>query len=128
MAQTILIIDDDSFVSQALHDLLSFHELTGNILHASDGQKGLKIALESEPDAIFVDYNMPVMDGLTFVKELRAHSAQDSLPLVMMTAEDNLGSTSLIEMRSHCKGVLNKPFTFDEVFSVLDSVLGAAVA
>ena len=127
MARPILIVDDDSFVGQTLQDLLLFHESAGDVLLATNGARGLSLAMKNSPAAIFVDYNMPVMDGLSFVRELRNAPQLTDVPLVMMTADDRQ-SANLDEMRSHCKGILRKPFTFEEVCNVLDTVLTTATA
>ena len=127
MARPILIVDDDSFVGRTLQDLMMFHDSAGDVLLATNGAKGLSLAMEQAPAAIFVDYNMPVMDGLSFVRELRSAPQLDDVPLVMMTADES-GAVGLDEMRSHCKGILRKPFTFEEVCDVLDLVLTKATA
>ncbi|MFA6271820.1 MAG: response regulator [Patescibacteria group bacterium] len=65
----VLVVEDEESLRVALRDKLiseGYHIYT-----ASNGEEGLKIALKQHPDLILVDIVMPVMDGMTMIKELR---------------------------------------------------------
>jgi CheY-like chemotaxis protein len=67
--KTVLIVDDEIPTLMALHDKFSLEGF--DILEAKDGQEGLHVATEKHPDLILLDIIMPIMDGITMLKELR---------------------------------------------------------
>ena len=66
---TILIVDDDQSLRHALAD--TFRRANFTVSEAADGETGLRQALAEHPDMILLDLIMPIMDGLTMVKQLR---------------------------------------------------------
>ena len=84
-----LVIDDSRAMRMLLkRELvrLGFEE----ILEAGDGQEGLAVLAEADPvDIALVDWTMPVMDGLSFVKEVRADPAYAKVRIVMVTSEND---------------------------------------
>ncbi|MBD3677134.1 MAG: PAS-domain containing protein [Rhodobacteraceae bacterium] len=82
-APKVLIIDDDANV----RDLLSRH-LTAdglNVLTASSGKEGLKLAAEAKPDVITLDVIMPQADGWSVLSQLKANPATTDIPVIMVT-------------------------------------------
>lgn len=63
--KTILIIEDELAYINLLRDKL---EANYNVLIASDGQTGLKLAIDHKPDLILLDIRMPIMDGMAMVR------------------------------------------------------------
>jgi signal transduction histidine kinase/CheY-like chemotaxis protein len=82
----ILLIDDDAFLLNALSRLLILdgHE----VMTASDGEEGLRVAAESHPGLIVLDVMMPHMDGWSVLKALKADPALAHIPVVMLTILD----------------------------------------
>lgn len=87
-ALKLLVIDDDALdrmaVSRALKALGTSHEL----LEARDGRHGMELAAAQKFDCILVDYNLPDMNGLDLLIELREHLGVDA-PIVMLTGSGN---------------------------------------
>ena|SRR3989344_6686633 len=67
--EIILITEDEVDLRQLLHEKLSLEGF--DVLEAENGDAGLKAALEHHPDVILLDILMPIMDGLSMLKELR---------------------------------------------------------
>jgi len=65
----VLVVDDEPIVSRVLERL--FRHEGYSVLTARDGQEGLELALEAEPDIIITDMRMPNMTGLMMIRELR---------------------------------------------------------
>lgn len=84
-----LVIDDSRTIRRIMCNIM--RELTFEVLEAGDGQQGLAV-LETQgaPDVALVDWNMPVMDGLTFVRALRAHPKFAEVPVIMVTTETEM--------------------------------------
>jgi len=86
----ILVVDDSPVMRKLLtHGL----ETEGYLVtEAEDGLEGLKAASKEKPDLIISDYLMPKMDGLTFIKKLKSQLATRFIPVIMLTAKDEVES------------------------------------
>ena len=94
MSKKILIIEDELAYVRLLRDKLG-HDY--EILHAPDGKQGLHLALKEKPDLIMLDVRMPLMDGLTVLKELRKDAKYgQSARVILLT---NLEASDKIVMR-----------------------------
>ena len=108
--ETILVVEDSIEVTQALVKMLA--PMNYNVITAPDGNAGLKSAINHTPDLIFLDMNMPVMDGLQVLDALR--NADCRCPVVFMTA---FGSEKIAAdaFRLGARDYLRKPFSTDDV-------------
>ena len=76
---------------------------------AESGKEGLIRAESEQPDAILLDVMMPNMDGLSTLEKLRANPLTTNIPVIFLTAKDNLlDRNKLIQMG--VKGIISKPF------------------
>lgn len=84
------------------------------VREAGNGAEALAVLAEDSVDLILCDINMPVMDGLEFVRQLQAMDAAKRAPVVMITTE---GSESHVvqALSLGAKGYIRKPFTPDQV-------------
>ena len=85
MQRRILVIDDDDDVRTMLRDRLQAMGFV--VVTASDGLAGMEIVKSSWIDGILLDIEMPVMDGLSTLKELRRWHAH--IPVIMMSADND---------------------------------------
>ncbi len=121
---TALVIDDSRVVRSILRKYLS--ELGMLVLEAGDGAQALDILAE-HPEIVLalVDWNMPVMDGLQFIIEVRRQGIYPDLKIVMVTTE----SESEQIMRAMAAGAneyVMKPFTKEVLVEKLE-LLGLAL-
>ncbi len=98
----ILIVEDDQLLIKILFD--EFEKNNFKVFLASNGQEGLEKALYEKPDLILLDIVMPIMDGLTMLKKLRAQKEGASIPVMILT---NLSGAETIE-----KGVQSGSYDF----------------
>ena len=89
-----LLIDDDFAMRGLLEAQLSTMNDVQTIT-ARNGQEGLTALQAEMPDIIFSDLNMPVMDGLTLWKTLRAEAKTEALPFVLITSVPTKGTESV---------------------------------
>ena len=82
----ILVIDDSLAIRKAIRRILE--PMGFSVREAADGQLALDACRAKAPTAILCDIDMPVMDGLTFVRELRAMEAFRDLPVIMCTTHN----------------------------------------
>ena len=86
--KTCLIVDDSKVIRMVARKILQ--ELEFETSEAADGQLALDACNESMPDAVLLDWNMPVMDGITFLRELRKTAGGDKPIVIFCTTENDL--------------------------------------
>jgi two-component system phosphate regulon response regulator PhoB len=120
-SRKILLVDDDDMVRELVAATLKGGAY--QLLQAADGGKGLALARETKPDLIFLDVNMPVMDGVTVCETLKADPATQDIAVVMLTA---LGQEVDKERarRAGANGYFTKPFSPLSLLRKVDEVLG----
>ena len=110
-----LIIDDSSVMRKIVTRSLRQAGIDlSQVLEAGKGAEALAILQESKVDLILCDINMPVMDGLEFIKQLPGVPNAKDVPVVMITTE---GSESHVVQALSCgaRGYIRKPFTEEQV-------------
>ncbi len=119
-----LIVDDSSVMRKIVERSLRQAGLDlSEVVEASNGAEALAVLGERQVDLILSDINMPVMDGLEFVKQLQASSIAPQVPIVMITTEGS--EANVVQALSFgAKGYIRKPFTPDQVKEHVLPVLG----
>ena len=119
-----LIVDDSSVMRKIVERSLrqAGAELT-KVFEAGNGAEALAVLADNEVDLILCDINMPVMDGLEFVKQLHAVKNAKGVPVIMITTE---GSESHVvqALSAGAKGYIRKPFTPEQVKEHVLPLLG----
>jgi two-component system chemotaxis response regulator CheY len=110
-----LIVDDSSVMRKIVERSLrqAGIDLT-QVFQAGNGAEALVVLKDNLVDLIFCDINMPVMDGLEFIKQLPGVENAKDVPVVMITTE---GSESHVIQALSCgaRGYIRKPFTPEQV-------------
>jgi CheY-like chemotaxis protein len=117
MNPKILSIDDSKTIRMLLKRL--FTPFICELFEAGDGQEGLEVVNREKPDLIILDYNMPVMDGVTMLRQMRENPEFKRLPVIMLTAEASpeiIGTVARLGVRDY----VTKPFDSDQL---LDKVI-----
>ncbi len=117
----IIAVDD----SASMRQMVSF-TLQGaghDVLEASDGMEALKVArATSNVDLVISDINMPNMDGISLIKELRRLQAYKFTPILMLTTESSTDK-KMEGKAAGATGWIVKPFNPDQLLTTIGKVL-----
>lgn len=107
MAKTILVVDDSASIRQVVG--ISLRGAGYEVIEASDGKDALSKLTGQKVHLIISDVNMPVMDGISFLKEIKNHPKYKFTPVIMLTTE--AGQDKMAEGRAAgAKAWIVKPF------------------
>jgi len=119
--KNILSVDDSASIRQMVK--LTLSGAGYNVLEAADGAQGLAEARRKAVDVIVTDLNMPVMDGLTFIREVRKLPAYVGVPILMLTTESDAAKKSQAKAAG-ATGWITKPFQPQQLLDTLKKVIG----
>ncbi len=122
MAKTILSVDDSASIRQMVK--LTLSGAGYDVIQANDGAEGLEKAKGAKVDMVMTDLNMPVMNGLALIKELRKLPAYQGVPILFLTTESDAGLKSEAKAAG-ATGWITKPFQQEQLLTVARKVLGA---
>ena len=116
----ILAVDD----SASMRQMVSF-TLKGagyDVTDACDGQQALDVAKQQQFDVIVSDVNMPVMDGITLIRELRKLPQYKTTPMLMLTTESS-GDKKTAGKDAGATGWIVKPFNPEQLLKTIQRVI-----
>jgi two-component system chemotaxis response regulator CheY len=115
----ILVIEDNRDSRDILSKLL---RMSGyEVLSASDGELGYEAAARFHPDLIITDINMPRMDGIEFVKRVRASELLGKIPVLVVTAFGINAAREAVE--AGADAAAEKPFDFDRFLRTVEELI-----
>ncbi len=115
-----LIVDDEIHIIQVVAIKLKNNGF--EVVTANNGQEALEAALEHEPDVIVTDYQMPVMNGLELIENLRKQEQTAQIPVIMLTARDFAIEPEAIEQLK-ISACLSKPFSPRELLEKVKEIM-----
>ncbi|MBD2128153.1 response regulator [Microcoleus sp. ZQ-A2] len=122
LSKRILVIDDEDVIQEVVQGC--FEDVAGwEVLLASSGREGLEQVVAEQPDAIVLDEMMPGMDGIAFLKRLRANDDNPSIPVVLLTAKVDLADPKLLRELGVVDAI-SKPFDAIALVERVAEVLG----
>ena len=120
--KTVMIVDDSATVRQVLQ--MTLVQAGYEVVEAIDGEDALRLFTENNVDMLVTDLNMPNLDGIGLIKEVRQNPRNRFMPIIMLTTE------SQPEQRQKGKtagasGWITKPFRPEQLLSVVSTVCPA---
>lgn len=116
MVKKVLVVDDSQVDREKLTEILTDSGCQVDL--AENGQQALEAVKLDPPEVIFMDVNMPVMDGFAATRALRDLPETASIPVVLVTAKDQKADKAWGKMLG-AKAYITKPFEDAEILSVL---------
>jgi len=118
MLKKVLVVDDSNLIHQMYKMVLMRYRCA--LVHAQNGRDGMdKLAQNPDVNVVFVDINMPVMNGLDFVKKVKETGNYDHIPIIIVSTE---GKDEDAErgLALGASGYVKKPFQPSELHALLD--------
>ncbi len=122
MGKNILTVDDSSSIRHIIKSCLG--NVGYSVSEATDGLNALNKVKTATFDLLIVDVNMPKMDGIAFVKEVRKIDNYKDTPILMLTTEDQREKKNQGK-DAGATGWLIKPFNPDDFIKVIDRLTGS---
>jgi len=120
MTASILTVDDSASIRQAIKIALT--SAGYSVSEATNGSEGLEKAEAGAFDLIITDLNMPIMDGLTMIQQLRARGKVVGTPIVFLSTESD-GDVKAQAKAAGATGWMTKPFDPEQLVRIANKVL-----
>ncbi len=121
MVKVVLCVDDSASIRQMVKLTLSSNGY--DVHEACDGRDALTKAGAKSYDMVLTDLNMPNMDGLALINELRKMATYKGVPIIFLTTESD-ESKKAEAKKSGATAWITKPFKQDQLLAVVKKVLG----
>ena len=116
---TVLVVEDNKDLRKYLYTILSEHY---NVLLAENGKAGLLMTHTEMPDFIITDVTMPVMDGITMVREIKADHDLSQIPIIILSAKASV-QDRLKGFEMGVDAYMTKPFSTEYLLGRISAVL-----
>ena len=113
---SILCVEDDQVARELLRSALALRFSSLQLYTAEDGEAGLAMYRAHRPDIVITDINMPVMDGIQLVKEIRSLN-QEAVLIVMSARSSNNNRLAL--KQSGVSNFVSKPIDYAKLFTTV---------
>jgi two-component system, chemotaxis family, chemotaxis protein CheY len=120
MAKKVLIVDDSASMRQLI--AFTLQKAGYDVAQGVNGKDGLAQLEKHTPQLVISDLNMPEMDGLEFIRQLRSRPASKFIPVLMLTTETD-GAKKQEGKSAGATGWIVKPFQPDQLLQVIARVL-----
>src|SRR5215470_16522684 len=116
----ILVVEDNPDNMTLITDVLS--SLDYDVVQATDGEQGVKIAESEKPNLILMDLSLPRMDGWTATKVIKANPDIKHIPIIALTAHAMVGDRERA-LEAGCNDYISKPINLRELASKLTQLM-----
>ncbi len=124
MAFNILIVDDSRVMRSVIERSIEMSGVpVGRILMAENGQVGLEALRDNWVDIVFLDVNMPVLDGIAMTDSMRRDPFLKNTPVVVVSSEASDAKKATL-FQNGAREFIEKPFTPEKIREVIHNVLG----
>ncbi len=120
MLKKVLVVDDSALIHQMYKMVLMRYKC--DIIDALNGQEGLdKLAKNPDANLILLDINMPLMNGLEFIKKLKDLGKYDDIPIIIVSTEGKEEDT-MRGLALGAKGYVKKPFQPSDLHTLIEKL------
>ncbi len=119
----ILIVDDDRAVADTFSRMLKLEGF--DVATALSAEAGLELAEEVHPNAIILDLRMPIVNGLQFLRVIRARPHLVEVPVAIVTGDYFLGENTAMELKALGASVRFKPLWLEDLVALARALVSA---
>ncbi|HZR41550.1 MAG TPA: response regulator transcription factor [Ktedonobacteraceae bacterium] len=116
----VLVVDDEDHIIELIQLGLRYEGF--QVESASDGEQAINLAQRTNPDLIILDVMMPGIDGLEVCRRLRSNPTTSDIPILMLTAKDEV-SDRILGLQTGADDYVTKPFDFYELLERMKAIL-----
>ena len=116
-ALKILVIDDEQLIRWSFEKQLSSRGY--KVFSAASGEEGIRMFEMNEPDIVFIDNRLPKIQGLDVIPKIKA--MKEDTNIIFMTAYGSI-ETAVSAMKLGAMDYINKPFVFQEIFTIVENI------
>ncbi|MEO6119799.1 MAG: response regulator [Terriglobales bacterium] len=118
----ILLVEDNEVNRELVRDMLEGQDF--EVFEAENGLQALHMLPQTAPDLVMLDIQMPVLDGMSVIKQLREDPDYAALPVLALTAYAMVGDRERV-MAAGFSGYVAKPIDRKTLMAAIESLLGA---
>lgn len=122
-ARTILIVDDDRSVADTFARMLKLEGFS--VVTALSAEAGLELADNVHPSAIILDMRMPIINGLQFLRTVRARPHLGDIPVAIVTGDYFLAEPIQLELKSLGASIRFKPLWLEDLIALARTLVSA---
>jgi two-component system, cell cycle response regulator DivK len=120
MSKRILVVEDTEDNRRILRDLLT--RAGFELIEATDGQAGVSMATDHQPDLILMDIQLPVFDGYEATRRIKANPATRNIPIIAVTSYALSGDETKA-LAAGCDGYVAKPYSPRRILAMVHEFL-----
>lgn len=121
----VLYVEDNEDIGRVFTELMRLLvDVKTEVLLALDGEEGVELAVREKPDIIFMDEELPVMDGIEATRCLRGHGSLGGVPIVMVSAHMDLQERRRRAREAGVTHWIDKPFDPEDLEATMRTALG----
>ena len=116
----ILVVDDEFGIGELLREVLGDEQ--HDVVLAINGRQGLELVAKEQPDLVFMDFMMPVLNGAAMLKAMTADPSMAQIPVVIMSS---LPEATISERAEGHVAFVRKPFQIETILAITATALDA---
>ena len=108
--KTVMVVDDSRIMRNIVKNTFEQLRIPVHFLEAEDGAKALQVLFGNKVDLVLLDWNMPNLSGIEFLRQVRSMDKYRTVPIIMVTSESS--KLSVVEaVKAGVTAYITKPFT-----------------
>ena len=119
--KTVLVVDDSRIMRTIVKNTFTNLKIVAQFLEAEDGKRAMQVLLNNPVDLILLDWNMPNLSGIDFLRQVRSMDKYKRIPIIMVTSE--AAKLSVVEaIKAGATAYIAKPFTDAKILEKLSQI------